>query len=118
MSPKKTILVVDDSLVARMFIRKNFENDSGWQILEAENSTVALQVLEKNKCDIISIDYNMPEGNGMELIDNVLKLYPSVKVAMLTANIQNSLRQAVEKKGVVFLEKPITEKTIESLKKL
>lgn len=118
MASKKTILVVDDSLVARMFIRKYFENNPEWELLEAEKSEQALEILKNHPCDVISIDYNMPEGNGIDLIDSVLKLYPSIKIAMLTANIQDSLRMEAEKRGVVFLEKPITSKTIERLKQL
>ena len=118
MAPKKSLLIVDDSLVARMFIKKHFKDDHEWQIFEAENSSQTLEILKNGPCDVISIDYNMPGVNGLDLADSILKLYPSIKIAMVTANIQNSLRVEVEKRGIVFLEKPITMKTIESLKQL
>jgi CheY-like chemotaxis protein len=115
----KRILLVDDSVVARMFILRYMEsNYPDWEILQASNAKEAMEILRKNDCDIVSVDYNMPDENGLELIEQIREINKEIKIAMLTANIQNTLKDQVENKGVLFLEKPITGDVVEKIMSL
>ncbi|MDH5721092.1 MAG: response regulator [Spirochaetia bacterium] len=112
----KRILIVDDSAVTRVLIKAsllNFRKD--WVIIEASNADEAQKKLETNDVDLISIDYNMPGINGFELLEIVQEKYPEIKVAILTANIQDSFKEKVKSRGVSFLEKPVTDETIEKI---
>ena len=112
----KKVLVVDDSMVARMFLKNLFDVKApDWKVLEAGKGSQVSEILLKEDCDIVSIDYNMPDVNGLELAESVREEYPEKKIVILTANIQDSLRRKVENLGILFLEKPITEKTVEFL---
>jgi CheY-like chemotaxis protein len=112
----KKILLVDDSVVARLFMIRHLEaNYSDWQILQASDAKEALEILKQHKCNIMTIDYNMPNTNGLELVDKVRELKYDVKIVMLTANIQKTLKDEAEKKGILFLEKPITIDTVEKI---
>jgi len=118
MSPKK-ILLVDDSVVARLFILRYLEsNYPDWEVLQASDAKEALGLLKSNHCEIISVDYNMPDVNGLELIEEILGADHDIKIAMLTANIQNTLKEKVENKGILFLEKPITAEVVEKIMNL
>jgi CheY-like chemotaxis protein len=112
----KKILLVDDSVVARIFMIRHLESKySEWEISQASNAKEALEILERDKYDLVTIDYNMPNTNGMELIDQIQKLGYDIKIVMLTANIQKPIREIAEKKGVLFLEKPISAEVVDKI---
>jgi len=112
----KKILLVDDSAVARMFIIRHLSaKHTEWEAVEASTATEAMEILKREKFNIATIDYNMPETNGLELIDQIHKLGYDLKIVMLTANIQTPIREMAEKKGVLFLEKPITDEVVEKI---
>jgi len=119
MGTNKKILIVDDSVIARILLVRHIEEKyKDWTVLQAENAEAGLKVLENNTCDVVSIDYNMPGINGLEFAKKIQKLYPSLKIAILTANIQDTLRKEVEDNGIVFLEKPIVSETVKRLVEL
>ncbi|MES0489099.1 MAG: response regulator [Leptospirales bacterium] len=119
MGTNKKILVVDDSMIARMFIVRHIDElYKNWTILEAAGAEAALKILEESSVDVISIDYNMPGLNGLELAKKIQELYSSVKIALLTANIQDTIRKEAEDIGLVFLEKPITAEIVKKLVEL
>jgi len=114
----KKILIVDDSIIARMLIVKHIQvNHSEWEVFEAGSAKEALDILENQQIDLVSIDYNMPETNGIELINQIREKYPETHISMITANIQGTLREKVENMGVSFFEKPITGNLVEELLK-
>lgn len=67
------ILVVDDAPTMRKIIIKtiNISGDYAGKIFEAGNGIEALEILEENWVDLILTDLNMPEMDGMELINNI-----------------------------------------------
>ena len=62
--------------------------------------------------DIAFIDYNMPGMTGLELISELATRMTIPKIALLTANIQNEIREQAIAAGVTFLNKPINEEAI------
>ncbi|PKG81975.1 response regulator [Colwellia sp. 75C3] len=110
----KTILVVDDSIVSRMMIKAIIESHvQDVNIIEAGNGEQALERVERNKAiDIAFIDFNMPGMTGLELISALADKLTIPKVALLTANIQNEIREQALAAGVTFLNKPVNEEVI------
>jgi len=108
------MLVIDDSRLSRSMIKSFTRNYyPSWDIDEAENAETAINFSEKNKeYDYITVDFNMPGMDGLELAKILKGRYPTAKIAMLTANIQNTLKNESEKMGVKFIGKPITEAKI------
>ena len=110
----KTILVVDDSIVSRMMIKAIIESHvPGVNIIEAGNGDQALEkVIENMAIDIAFIDFNMPGMTGLELISALADKLTIPKVALLTANIQNEIKEQALAAGVTFLNKPVNEDVI------
>ena len=110
----KTVLIVDDSMVSRMMVKEIVQaHIPDVTIIEASGGHQALeQITPEIDIDIALIDYNMPEMNGLELIFSLKLIVAIPKRALLTANIQDSIRQQAEDAGVTFLNKPITEEVI------
>lgn len=115
MAAKQVMLVVDDSQVSRMMI-KAIVNDAmpNWEVLEAANAEEAVQQAEKNatELDYISLDMNMPGVDGLSIVPQLKELCPEAQIALLTANIQDSVRDKATELGVQFIAKPITEDKI------
>ncbi len=105
------VLVVDDSLPMRSFIKKTIKA-SGFdvgQFFEADNGQNALEILRKEWLDIVLTDYNMPEMNGLELItemqkEDLLKVIPVVMVT--TEGSQQRIEEFVEKGAMAYIKKP------------
>ena len=57
-------------------------------------------------------DLNMPGMDGLELAQAIKSQQPDTRIALLTANVQDSIRERAEAMGVSFFRKPITEKVI------
>jgi len=63
------LLIVDDDVVDRAHIKRTLRRfDTQYQIIEAENVTSALALLNTMEFDAILLDYNMPQRNGIELL--------------------------------------------------
>lgn len=113
LSSHYNMLIVDDSRLTRMMIRNIVLNKyPAWTIIEAQNSTEAIAQVESTPIDVITIDLNMPGGDGLTLATQLQEMYQKRNIALLTANIQNSIRQKAEALGIGFIPKPITKEKI------
>ena len=74
----KTVLIVEDSRAMRGLIRATVEQIPGFTASEAGSGFDALKTLPKQKFDLIITDINMPDINGLELI-NFVKNHPQYK---------------------------------------
>ncbi|MBN1798753.1 MAG: response regulator [Spirochaetales bacterium] len=88
----KKILIVDDEVHIRILLEQTLEDFEGYgiEILMADNGKKALELIQKEKPDLVFLDVMMPEINGYEVcntVKNKLKL-DNVYIAMLTAKGQ------------------------------
>lgn len=103
-----TVLVVDDSRVARMMVKSIISNQfPEWSLLEAGNGEDALKAIADTPIDLMVVDYNMPGMDGLELSEKIRERFPAVRGALLTANIQEAVHQRAEDLGLEFINKPI-----------
>jgi two-component system chemotaxis response regulator CheY len=61
-------LIVDDSSAVRAFVRVALEDADFARVQEAETGFEALQLLASNAFDVVIVDVNMPDINGLELL--------------------------------------------------
>lgn len=109
----KTLLIVDDSTTARLLVKAMFEVlHPEWNYLEAANGDEALKILQQSSVDFFSIDYNMPEKNGLELIQEIRKNLPDKPIVLLTANIQPEIEDKATSFNCLCIHKPFTEAAI------
>jgi CheY-like chemotaxis protein len=89
-----TILVVDDSAMDRRLAGRLLEKNSDWQVVYASDGAEAFSQLELHLPDLVLTDMQMPEMNGLELVNGMKEDYPLVPVVLMTA--QGSETLAVE----------------------
>lgn len=104
----KTVLLVDDSRVARMMARRLIEVDRpGWAIAEAGTGEEAVDVCAEAQPDFVVMDVNMPGMGGIEAARLIRQRWPAIVLTLLTANIQEPVREQAEAMGIGFLNKPV-----------
>lgn len=104
----KKILIVDDSATSRLLFKVYLPKDEEFEFHEAENGQDALKLIKEVVPDIVVLDYNMPEINGVDLAKKILEQGAKPVFILLTANIQqNILNDANELGFKSVLEKPI-----------
>lgn len=79
-----TILIVDDAAVDRR-IAGGFVAKAGWSDVYAENGREALEVITRHKPDAVLTDLQMPEMDGLQLVEAVRRRYPGIPVILMTA---------------------------------
>ena len=109
------VLIVDDSKIMRQILRRalkkvGYENLS---IDEAANGVDALSLFRQKKPDIILSDWNMPEMDGIGLLQAIRGEDPDVPFGFITAQSTNALRESARYYGAHFLlSKPFTAETL------
>ncbi|MBE0508474.1 MAG: response regulator [Marinospirillum sp.] len=111
------ILLVDDSRVARLTLQHLLSKatDRELAIQEAANGDEALTLFTPASFDLVLIDFNMPGIDGLELATILNGLQPDLRMALITANIQDSIVERATKLGMVFLGKPVTLEQLSTL---
>ncbi|MGQ9846037.1 MAG: sigma-54-dependent transcriptional regulator [Bacteroidales bacterium] len=101
------ILIVDDERSIRNSLKEILEHEN-YTIETAENGHQALNILKQKSIDVVLCDIKMPQMDGIELLDIILKEYNSTQVIMISGH--GDIETAVEcvKKGAYdFLQKPL-----------
>jgi len=109
----RTVLIVDDSKLARMAVSRLLANlRPDWKRAEAANADEALAAATPNSVDIIMLDFNMPGRDGLELAGDLRRLYPAMPIAIISANLQQEVVRRARDVGATFLAKPLTEDAV------
>lgn len=85
-----------------------------WRVLEAASAQQALDTLAEKPVDIVLIDFNMPETNGLALAARIRETSRDLPVAIISANAQHAIIEQARALDAAFLEKPLTDDTLAS----
>jgi|UniRef100_A0A7V3RDW4 DNA-binding response OmpR family regulator len=80
----KKILVVEDEEPVRMLIQEELE-DEGYEVKTVKNGKEALEYLSSNDADLVTLDIEMPDMNGLEVAGKIREMKKPVKILILTA---------------------------------
>jgi DNA-binding NarL/FixJ family response regulator len=77
--------IADDHKIFRQGLRYALADDHKLKFVgEAENGLLLLELVEKQKPDVILLDLKMPEMDGVEATKKIRATYPGIKILMLT----------------------------------
>lgn len=108
-----TVLIVDDSKLARMSVAKVLSTlHPDWKRIEAANAAEALQQTMDLSPEVVLVDFNMPGKDGVTLAAELRALDPRIRVAVVSANRQMEVIKRTEAAGATFLPKPVTETSL------
>ena len=118
MSMSTALLICDDSNMARKQVAKSLPD--GWEvdISFATNGFEAIDAIKAGKGDVLLLDLNMPEMDGYEVLEAIVKQDLPTMVVVISGDIQPAAHQRVTSMGALdFIKKPVNkEKLTEILK--
>jgi two-component system NtrC family sensor kinase len=102
-----TILIVDDDRANRLVLRRGLQNH--YRLLEAENGEECLQILDKEKVQLVLLDLMMPVMSGFEVLkyisDNPQKNFPNIVVLSALMDSQ-TITNVLSMGAADYLTKP------------
>lgn len=104
---RNKILLVDDEAGVRFGVR-DFLESNGYEVEEADSCQAALDVFQVVRPDAVIIDYELPDGNALELLPRLKRIDRGTPLVILTAygSIDLAVR-AVKEGAEQFLTKPV-----------
>lgn len=110
------ILIVDDSAVMRLNLRKILMESGHEVVAEAPNGKVALNMYEKYKPDLVTMDITMPVMSGVDATGFIVSKYPDAKIVMISALNQKKMVYDALKNGARhYIIKPIDKQKVMSV---
>ena len=114
------ILIVEDQPICRLGIRMTLTNSGISHKVLAESETVsqALDFLEENghDIDLILLDYMLPDGTGMDVIEAVRRLHLNPKIVILSGEAGGAVVQQLMDAGVNgYMDKNIRPEELEKV---
>jgi len=114
------ILVVEDSSAMRAFVRASLEEAEHAEVFEASNGFEALRLLPRGQYDVVIVDINMPDVNGLELLSFMRSAdaHRDTPVVLIsTESSANDRERGLALGANTFLQKPFgVDELVEALR--
>ncbi len=113
------VLITDDSAVMRTMIAKaiGLAGLPVGEVFQAANGREGLAVLEKSWVDVVFLDINMPEMNGMEMLETMRQDPALAQLPVIVISTEGSTTriEEVHQKGAKFIHKPFAPETVREI---
>ena len=102
------LLIADDSALMRKILRDMFAAEPDFQVITARNGAEALDMARNAAPDVITLDVNMPEMDGLTCLSRIMVECPKpvVMVSSLTSQGAQVTFEALELGAIDFIAKP------------
>ena len=95
------ILVADDNPVVRHYLRGLLEQQTTWRVCdEARTGGEALERVQNNRPDVILLDFQMPDLNGLDVAKRIAQMFPEIPILMVTIHLSKQLAEEARKAGI------------------
>jgi two-component system chemotaxis response regulator CheB len=94
---KAKVLVVDDAMLIRRMVTDVLAADPAIEVVgEAANGRIALQKIAQLNPDLVTLDVEMPEMNGLQTLKEIRKTHPRLPVIMFSAVTERGAADTLE----------------------
>ena len=105
---KPSVLVVDDDRMMREMLKLILHTDEYPLVGEAANGKNAIALCESQKPGLVLLDINMPEMDGLQVLEEIRKVSPATTVIMVSAEAtMDRVSEAIRKGAAGFVVKPL-----------
>jgi len=115
-----TVMIVDDAVFMRNILRAIIKDKGYTVVAEAASGIEAMRTLHEHTPDIVILDIILPDANGLDLLESILKTHPLAKVVICSSIGQEPIiKKALDHGAKAFIQKPFTpEKVLDALASL
>lgn len=110
MAQKKILIIEDSDPQSR--ILEHWVTKYGYMAVSARSVSDARRIIAREKIDVALLDWELPDGTGIELINEILSFSPSgwLPIIMVTSHTDSSqIKEAIEAGATDFIRKPADE---------
>ena len=101
-------LIVDDSVFARKNLARMVETFGGQVVGEAGDGVSAISEYEKLSPDIVLMDITMPQMEGIEAAEKIVRDHPNARIVMVSSvGYQENIVAALQRGARHFVQKPV-----------
>jgi DNA-binding NarL/FixJ family response regulator len=93
------LLIVDDHALVREGLKRALTHEGFTQISEAASIAQARAQISASKPDVVTIDINLPDGSGFELVSWIRSISRDMAIVVLTLNDHDNYIRAAMKAG-------------------
>jgi DNA-binding NarL/FixJ family response regulator len=95
------ILVADDNPTVRHYLRGLLELQSAWRVCgEVPSGGEALQRVAEDPPDVILLDFQMPDLNGIDVARRITQRFPDIPILMVTIHLSKQLADEARRVGI------------------
>ena len=108
------ILIVDDSPVSRKIMKSCMPEDKGYEMFEAGDGQSGIDKYQQLRPDLTFMDLTMPVMDGMQALQQIIKIDPKAVVVVCTADVQmKTIFKVMNLGALMVVRKPVSKQTIE-----
>jgi len=102
----KIVVIEDEAMVRDMVIRICRQHPDCESVADASDGEKGLLLCEKLKPDLVFLDIDLPDGDGLDVVDRITKAVPRVKIVVLSAHTDDfSLHRCFSRHLQGFVDK-------------
>ena len=104
------VLVVDDEITICNLLSRYFQGQGGFQVTTATTATAALDLCDRTAFDLVILDIELGEDDGLELLEKIKSAHPNLRVIILTGLgfAEELIEEALKKKASGYISKNLT----------
>ena len=108
------ILIVDDSPVSRKIMKTCIPEDRGYELFEAGDGRSGIDRYQEINPELTFMDLTMPVMDGMQALQEIIKIDPQAIVVVCTADVQmKTIFKVMNLGALMVVRKPINRQAIE-----
>ncbi|MBF0544521.1 MAG: response regulator [Candidatus Riflebacteria bacterium] len=102
----KTVLIVDDDRIIRIQLERELKRCFS-RVLTSSNAEDALTTFSKERIDLLLLDVQLPDIDGLDLLSQVKVINPNCEVIVISSSGSDVAVRALVRGAIDYLEKPI-----------
>ena len=82
----RILIIEDEAAIRRVLVKILSEENKGYEVFEAEDGVVGLEMIKKEDFDLVLCDIKMPKMDGVEVLEAVKKIKPEIPMVMISGH--------------------------------
>ena len=79
----RILIIEDEASIRRVLVKILTEENSQYQVFEAEDGLIGTEMIKKDDFDLVLCDIKMPKMDGVEVLEAVKKIKPEIPMVMI-----------------------------------